>query len=280
MLMKDRLKSLPPLYWAARTARTAVRELMPPKQLAGVPGRIHANDLMMPKRVPEQVADYVAAGEQIAALIGQHLAQSVRDDGGTGLDLGCGHGRVLRHLVTAFPEVRWTGADIDRSALRFCRNEFGVETVLASRQPARVRLTPGPYDIVWMGSLLTHLDNTSEHELWNLIHRNVRPGALLVFSTIGPSSVDWLPHFLPNGHAHIDSVAAELTRSGHAHVPYPHYRRAAYGITLHTAEYLDDVIKRSVATDARRLAYAPRAWLGAQDLHVYRLGALLASSSS
>jgi SAM-dependent methyltransferase len=275
-MLKDRLKSLPPLYWLMRGARAAIGELLPPKQLPGVPGRIHANDVMMPSRVEAHVSGYVVSGEQIASLIGLHLPTSIRETGGRGLDLGCGHGRVLRHLITAFPTVRWTASDVDRSAVRFCGREFGVETVRSSRQLDEVQLLSGPYDLVWMGSLITHLDTASEAALWDLLRLNMRPGALLVFSTNGPTSVARLDDYLPDGSAHRERVAAELARSGRAYVAYRHYRRFSYGITLHTAEDLDKVIRQRLSPDAKRLAYQPDAWLGTQDLFVYELGNRLA----
>lgn len=268
MRLRDRLKSFPRLYWTVRSVRKAIGEVLPPKQLPGVPGRIHANDLMMPKRVVRHVPGYVKSGEQVASLIGDHLPNDFR---GAGLDLGCGHGRVLRHLVAACPDVEWTAVDIDRSAVRFCRREFGVEGLVAPPRLEDLRLPRASYDIVWMGSLITHLDAEAEQQLWALMERVMPDGGLLAFSTLGPSATTALEEFVPGGSSHERAAAAELASHGRAYVPYPHYQRSAYGITLHTPEYLDERV-RTVARSASRLAYLPQGWVGTQDLNVFRLG--------
>jgi hypothetical protein len=136
-----------------------------------------------------------------------------------------------------------------------------------------VKLPSAPYDIVWMGSLVTHLDRTTEQQLWELLRRVLRPDALVVLSTLGRAGVAMLDEFVPNGGAHAEAVDADLTATGRAYVPYPHYRRTSYGMALHTADYLDQVVRREVAPDARRVAFEPAAWLGVQDVHVFQFGA-------
>jgi SAM-dependent methyltransferase len=72
------------------------------------------------------------------------------------LDLPCGHGRVLRHIRVAFPAARITACDLDRDGVDFCVREFGVNGVYSSSKPAEIPIGD-QFDLIWCGSLLTHL---------------------------------------------------------------------------------------------------------------------------
>ena len=71
------------------------------------------------------------------------------------LDLPCGHGRVLRHLQHAFPRAQLTACDINMSATEFCARTFGAAPVKGYESPGKIALQ-GNYDLIWVGSLLTH----------------------------------------------------------------------------------------------------------------------------
>src|SRR5436309_14349941 len=73
------------------------------------------------------------------------------------LDFPSGHGRVLRTLKAAFPRARLTACDIDHDAVDFCAETFGAEPIYSDEDPRAIEL-PGQYDLIWCGSLFTHLD--------------------------------------------------------------------------------------------------------------------------
>jgi SAM-dependent methyltransferase len=250
----------------------AAGELLPPRQYPGVPGRIHTNDLMMPAHRPEHVPGYLAGGLQVSELVGANLATAVPDGAARGVDLGSGHGRVLRHLVRDHPDIRWTAADVDRSAVRFCRQEFGVRSVRSSRRFNELELPDAPYDVVWMGSLVTHLQPSDEDELWAMLRRSTSAPGLLVFSTMGPACLDDLDRYAPGGSAQRARMAADLAATGRAYLQYPHYRRTRYGITLHDADAISARVVEVFGPGATRLDFRPAGWLMLQDLHAFRVG--------
>src|SRR5688572_29835483 len=45
------------------------------------------------------------------------------------LDLPCGHGRVLRHLVALFPNAEFHACDLDRDGVDWCAATFRVVPV-------------------------------------------------------------------------------------------------------------------------------------------------------
>ena len=73
------------------------------------------------------------------------------------LDLPCGHGRVLRWLVKEFHEAEISACDLDGDAVDFCAERFGVKPLHSHRDPRQIPLA-GKYDLIWVGSLFTHLD--------------------------------------------------------------------------------------------------------------------------
>jgi len=100
------------------------------------------------------------------------------------LDLPSGYGRVLRVLKAAFPEAEITACDIHRPAVDFCERVFGAIPVYSTERPEDIPLE-GPFDLIWVGSLLTHVDEPQWDSFLDLFERLTEPGGLLVFTALG-----------------------------------------------------------------------------------------------
>ncbi|MGH9809128.1 MAG: class I SAM-dependent methyltransferase, partial [Terriglobia bacterium] len=72
------------------------------------------------------------------------------------LDLPCGHGRVSRILRARFPSANLTVCDLDRDGVEFCAQRFDAVPVYSTKNFDDLRLS-GPFDLIWVGSLITHL---------------------------------------------------------------------------------------------------------------------------
>ena len=101
------------------------------------------------------------------------------------LDLPCGHGRVLRYLKAAFPEVEIAACDLLRDGVDFCSSTFGATALYSSDEPEAIPLEPGSFDLIWVGSLFTHLDAPLWSRFLAVLRNALTPGGLLVFSTHG-----------------------------------------------------------------------------------------------
>jgi SAM-dependent methyltransferase len=100
------------------------------------------------------------------------------------LDFACGYGRALRFFRAAFPDARLVACDIARDAVDFCAAEFGAVPVYSHEDPAAIEL-PGPFDVIWVGSLFTHVPEHRWLELLDLLASVLSDQGLLVFTVQG-----------------------------------------------------------------------------------------------
>jgi SAM-dependent methyltransferase len=95
------------------------------------------------------------------------------------LDLPSGHGRVCRMLRAAFPEAHLTVCDLDHDAVDFCAAQFNAVPVYSHEDIRRVRLDQS-FDLIWCGSLLTHLDRQQWPDFLGFFSDHLSPDGLLV----------------------------------------------------------------------------------------------------
>jgi SAM-dependent methyltransferase len=100
------------------------------------------------------------------------------------LDFACGKGRVLRTLKAAFPQTELVASDTWREALEYCSRVLGVTTVRASQRPEEVQLD-GSFDVIWCGSLLTHVGRDRWSGFVKLFESLLARGGVVVFTTYG-----------------------------------------------------------------------------------------------
>lgn len=180
------------------------------------------------------------------------------------LDLPCGHGRVLRFLLKAFPEAELTACDLNQDGIDFCARNFGAVPVMSRREVAEIPLH-GEFDVIWCGSLLTHLPAGQWTEFLGLFHRLLGHRGILVFTTHGR-------HYEPelaagiNPHGIDDARIPDLLRgyreAGFAYVDYP--GQSGYGFSLVHPAY---VLSRFISPSAwQLLGYHEAGWDRRQDV--------------
>jgi hypothetical protein len=233
----------------------------------GVPGRIHIDDQMFGGAYVQEPEHYLQTGREGVALIRWSLESAGRSLGDlkSCLLLPCGYGRVLRHLAASMNPQRITASDIDRQAVRFCAGEFGVAG-LRSRRDFRHWVLPTRYDMIFVGSLLTHLPESVCLDLLELLAGALSPAGHLVFTTQGESCLDHLGWYGPSFLKAEGTFRRLVRESGVAFVPYPGHTN--YGITIHAREYVDATIARRFG-DLRLLGYKERGWDNHQDVWSY-----------
>jgi SAM-dependent methyltransferase len=127
---------------------------------------------------------YFRAGQSAIDWIRLALQAATKERVETILDLPCGHGRVLRWFRHEFPQADVTACDIDRDAVDFCANTFGAHPVYSTKEPAEIAI-PGPFDLIWCGSLLTHLNSARSLGFLRLFESLLSEDGILCFTTAG-----------------------------------------------------------------------------------------------
>ena len=127
---------------------------------------------------------YFAIG--LTALKAIRLAQiaSGKADFASILDMPCGHGRVLRWLKAAYPAAQITACDLLVDGVDFCAKTLGAVPVYSTALP-EATMFPGTYDLIFVGSLLTHVDVDQWDRLIDLWHGLLSPDGLLIVTTHG-----------------------------------------------------------------------------------------------
>ncbi len=151
---------------------------------------IDAKDQMYGQHDPH----YFGVGRSSALMIASALTARLAYAGGdapigTALDFGCGHGRVARFLRALLPEARIEVTDFNRPGVNFCVERLGCfdmgETVPSAR-----------YDLIWVGSVFTHLPEKTNLEVLAQLKAALRPGGVLVLTTGGRLGALTLENFL------------------------------------------------------------------------------------
>jgi SAM-dependent methyltransferase/ectoine hydroxylase-related dioxygenase (phytanoyl-CoA dioxygenase family) len=190
------------------------------------------------------------------------------------LDLPCGHGRVTRLLRARFPDAAITVSDIDRSGVAFAANWFRAQGVPSDGDFRHLDLH-GEFDLIWVGSLLTHLSAPMARQLLDFAVRHMAPGATLVMSSHGL----WVAERLQSwdyglGPQLARAVLKEYEHTGYGYRDYPGGQ--GYGISLISRNWIDEALAGS---PLRLVSYTERGWDDHQDVLVMRLAADLDGGS-
>jgi SAM-dependent methyltransferase len=247
--------------------------LLPPRMLAfprpGIPGLVHVDDQMLRSDSAPDVAHYLSdalsAIENIEASL--TLAGRTWDDVRACLDLPCGHGRVTRHLVRRIDPRRVTACDIDRQAVRFCAAEFGVAPLDSKPDLRQVRF-PERYDVIFVGSLLTHLPPDDGLRTLEALAGALSPQGQLIFSTQGATCLEHLSWYGDHFRDAEPIFRRQFAEAGVAWVPYP--RSSTYGITLHARDRLSDEMVTRFGDTLSLVRFAERGWDDHQDVWSYQ----------
>jgi SAM-dependent methyltransferase len=240
--------------------------------------RLHRGDFYLPGKGRHYLSIGLTSLHCINAAL-DHAPNPVR----TILVFPSGHGRILRFLKVRFPRATICASDIKRETVEFCRREFHVAGIVSSDDFSKVSL-PGPFDLIWSGSLLTHLNESQSKELLRLYYRNLAPGGLCVFTTQGSTPAAWLRSGAETYNlteAARRKILSEFDDRGYGYAHYevgPGYDGSAgpsYGISLATRTRVVEMA--AAAGDWTLSSFFERAWSDQQDVYAFTKGPTKAS---
>jgi len=205
---------------------------------------------------PTAQKHYFNVGRSALACVRSALQATNRPDPKAILDLPCGHGRVLRFLHAAYPTAQFTACDLLRDGVDFCAQTFGAEPCYSSEDVTKINL-PHRFDVVWCGSLMTHLVAARWGEFLRLFARALNPGGVCLFSTHGQWVADGVRdrnwrYGIPDH----EGMLADWEATGFGHRPYAD--QSEYGVSLSSEQWIRRQIRR--VPELRWIAHYPRGW--------------------
>jgi SAM-dependent methyltransferase len=212
----------------------------------------------------EDLPGYLATGK--SALKAVQLAElAAHRTGFTSiLDMACGHGRVLRWLQAAYPEARLTACDLLRDGVDFCARTFGATPVYSTPSPT-AEMFSDRYDLIWVGSLLTHLDAHRWVDFIRLWHDLLAPDGVLIVTTHGELVAERMR--VGNLYGYPETSIRRTLRS-YSHAGFAFLEASTeeidYGISIAKPEW---VIHRLLERpDFRLVLFAEALWANHQDV--------------
>lgn len=181
------------------------------------------------------------------------------------LDLPCGYGRVLRFLVQRFPDARVTACELMPDAVRFCAETFGAQPALSTYNLAELSLA-AEFDLIWCGSLITHLAAARTRALLAFFARQLAPHGLLLFTTHGDfvaGRVLEQADFYGLLRADIPALVAAYRQHGHGYLDYPD--APGYGVSLTAPAWIRQQAR--AVGGLREVFFRAQGWDNHQDVY-------------
>lgn len=238
------------LVLAARAPSAATAEdglPLPPAQLRTQVGPLHAD--------PEF---FLRSGLGDAELVRSLLADAgaTVEDLDALLDWGCGCGRVLRHWAT-LPSTRVAGCDITPKMVEWCARNLPFADVAVTGLEPPLPYPDDSFDLVYAFSVYTHLSEPLQHAWMRELHRVLRSGGFVIFSTLGE-------HYASLDRLTPDEVAR--FNAGELIVLYDH----SSGTSLCSAYHPPTYVHQTLTRDFDVITFRPAADDGKHDLHLIR----------
>lgn len=180
------------------------------------------------------------------------------------MDFACGFGRVARYLRAAFPKAELCFSDAMAEATSFCASTFRGENRQIAKDFSNFSRN-SKFDLIWVGSLFTHLDENKSIVLLRLLYSVLAENGVLVATTHGryvearrhkggwPYAIDA---------AGYDALIESAVGSGYGFEPYP--GMVDYGISLTKFGWWDSQI--GGLPGAETVMYRERGWDRHQDV--------------
>jgi SAM-dependent methyltransferase len=228
--------------------------------LGKVSSRIYYRDGMY----SEDGAHYYKVGLSAIQCIDEALGRANLPEVGTILDLPCGGGRVLRFLVHRFPRAEITACELAPGAVEFCARTFGALPAFSSLNLDEVSFSK-KFDLIWCGSLVTHLNESGIAALLRLFQRHLATGGMMIFTTHG----DFVQRRIPTRDfdygldpKQIDRIGNDYQETGYGFEDYPDEKD--YGVSLTSPAWIRARVRD--AGGLREVFFKERGWDNHQDV--------------
>jgi hypothetical protein len=178
------------------------------------------------------------------------------------LDFGAGAGRVTRWLSAAFGSARISACDLRPQDMEFLRQVFGVTSWVVDREVRALSIS-GRYDLIWLGSVITHLSADNTRELVTKLAGCCTDGGLIIASFHGRRAIERqescdYQYIGPEAWA---LIKAGLSTTGYGYADYA--TTPGYGISVADPRWL---VELSRSLGLRLVMLGERLWDGHHDV--------------
>lgn len=228
------LRMLGPIHRVVRHTHLRRMRVEDRRLAAAERGRVPPAELRFKVAGPGTIEQFFAAGEAMAASVDAALGTVGRSlsAGGDFLDFGCGCGRLLAAIEHRFPSLRVQGCDVDPVAVAWSSTRFADFHFRTNGEWPPCDFAQGSFDMIWCGSVFTHIDEPHQDAWLMELHRLLRPGGFLMASVHGRLSWEqWIPLL---GKAHLERDGFHFLKSGVDAGMHPDW----YQVAWHTEAYV------------------------------------------
>jgi SAM-dependent methyltransferase len=183
---------------------------------------------------PCTIEEFLASGEQAVAdieealgSVGKSMTQVRRF-----LDFGCGCGRLIIALSRRWPDLEIAGCDVDERGIAWCQRHLPGSTCVVNDALPPAPFEDESFDLIWCGSVFTHLDEARQDSWLAEMRRVLTPGGILLASVHGPHC--WKPRLPSWTIASLKRKGMIFARVGADAGIHPSW----YQVAWHTEEYI------------------------------------------
>ncbi len=191
------------------------------------------------------------------------------------LDIPSGYGRVLRFIRAVFPNARIYASDIRKDAVDFCQKTLDVHALYSKKNFSEIHCPESArFDLIWSGSLVTHLTQSNTIEFINFCLENLSPEGILIMTSHGRLHYEGLGSKDSMGlnEEQIRLIKTDYESLGYGYGRYLKMSSQTYdymnnwGVSLIKHDWF---IKASSQLGFKILAFRERGWVG-QDVIVIK----------
>lgn len=208
--------------------------------------------------------DYHAVGVSAMQVIQSVLGSSPSHRVARIMDFGCGHGRVARHLRAFFPEAEMFFVDIDGEAAKFCAAQFNGTAITSSEDFSSLDL-PKDIDLIWLGSVFTHLDYGRMNALFDILVSSLRPRGIIIATFRGEYLYRQMKaETEPNLKRKWTPLLRQYEAGGIGYLPYDAEKNPQWGLSLSSMDRIAGMGRRHA--DIRLIGYTETGWAAVHDV--------------
>jgi SAM-dependent methyltransferase len=255
---------------------SAVNQIWERYKAESVSADCHPDDDMTHPEWDHDGTGYLATGQAALKIILQSLVAAEKKTVNTILDMPCGFGRVTRHIKAAFPEAKVYACDLYDDRINYCADQFGAVPFKSREVLSDIEL-PGKFDLIWCGSLLTHLPKPIFLDALRFYSASLAEDGIAIITLLGRVS----PYIHHNRFKYLADEAFSrverdfnLTGFGYAdyNLPTKFFEQSSYGIAVVSPSY----VIRCIESDntIRICGYLERHWVAQQDVLILKKTAL------